>query len=1530
MIVSKKYKISSSVQFSCFFLSVPEFLLQSASISRFSCKDDTMKTQEEIGGEDDFRYEMKYLVKRILKENRGLKKATSSTSRKYFNQRHRYLVIFSNCIKHLFDTLEDNIVEFEEHEICTERSSDFQAMFQILSRSNNHPNLLPSRTVIENSTLSEIYYDISNNNSHKKGDRSSGMTLKNMTFPNLKEVEVQKAIQNYVSTKNFTNEYGNATTISPKNDDPMTVFPNETKTYSPIMNKNNGPSDSPLGNIESSRNTTGLPASPTNYQVSHIKNKVSIKQHNENEAYDLMNTTALISEKVRNRESTDQNFENINFKDNTTKSRSENLLTNKVKGKKGDERRKSKLVGKTNGLDTILVFKNLNEINDLFDKTFNNTEFISSNLASVELLKINTPPLRNKASIVEDHVEDKDDSYYNHHGMNRKNFSNAMLTSDRNETLFKTTNSPNKEMTKTTSSVIPLSKKKIVNYTTGEMLSSATENYGTIQGRTTDQELAKDEYIIAIPKELVKSDTMVHNQNDVNNLINSNTSEIIQPILNAVQTTTSSHLSLFRSLSRENKTKTLTPVEVIMKRVNTSESRRTNMKSHIIIPSRIRNLTLHEAELSLVPNKNGPSIVNGSTDCLETTHRDSIDENTRHLESYMDSTSPTSYTESYIHSTLEKKSKLIDKSEITHNTHDLYDNKPKYKIIRTHANTIGQTHINNYPSADKISHKDVANYAALVSPRYEIPHEFPYFDIPYSGKLSHNEVTHNPIFNEEDYDPDISEMPPRIVTYKPPILSTYTSKEVNTETTNEHNTPQYNDYPENIHSYTDFPENTLGYTDYPQNITAHNRTNNYEEYNEYYENADPHTEEYQDLTTPKVPEFFENAAQPPLHSPIDTLLENGVTVYNDGHENPAYSFDYHSGDNIDTTAGINSGEMTDELNQTKDDEYQDYTDPPNSNNNNNHIIPPTPQTPDNLVYHKSVKPTNFHYFSSETGDGNYHHPKSNIKYEHPQNIPNKPPITHHGFSIGTPNGPVDSVYHKTVEPSRYITSQNFHSKVNQFLKHKFPPDEVITNLFPKSRQKPTAPQTVSVEEYSNNNNSGERGQILNQYYQTSTTGPTLNKPLEEITLSPADVIINDFLNSPIDWKEFEQNPQFNFESNVQDTRNLNNLKQAEQSVPGHQNSPPVINQNVLDTWRNKSVVGQGISYPSNVNDPKTNNLNVYYSPGPPNIVPSTFQPLHLGNVKDPGENSQLKNHFGNLGIIDHFTPAVHINPKHTTIFNVPESSNLKNPNSILGGLYKNSINIQEALSLLRTHKIQPGKISSLFQNNEVHLEQNIPTTNPIIKSFKGIDIFLPNKKRFLSIGKSIDIIKPSIGNSGLLNIIKLKPLQHDSLNPMQQWVDKNPVEIDIITKPSIQVQNAYQNSEYNTPESEIPTIGAEMNNHYQRGYEPIVERHKIPYLGGFQPSYNDNFRPLDLSMLAGHLTPTISYSNKTASFIDISDSEKNSPNSIEELPARAINSKGLGNTTGNIPEEVNSHVYNWTQLAGISFEKFNSEQEVRR
>lgn len=154
MIVSKKYKISSSVQFSCFFLSVPEFLLQSASISRFSCKDDTMKTKEEIGGEDDFRYEMKYLVKRILKENRGLKRATSSTSRKYFNQRHRYLVIFSNCIKHLFDTLEDNIVEVEEHEICTERSSDFQAMFQILSRSNNHPNLLPSRTVIENSTLS--------------------------------------------------------------------------------------------------------------------------------------------------------------------------------------------------------------------------------------------------------------------------------------------------------------------------------------------------------------------------------------------------------------------------------------------------------------------------------------------------------------------------------------------------------------------------------------------------------------------------------------------------------------------------------------------------------------------------------------------------------------------------------------------------------------------------------------------------------------------------------------------------------------------------------------------------------------------------------------------------------------------------------------------------------------------------------------------------------------------------------------------------------------------------------------------------------------------------------------------------------------------------------------------------------------------------------------------------------------------------------------------------------------------------------
>ncbi|KAI5700945.1 hypothetical protein M8J75_004534 [Diaphorina citri] len=1156
---------------------------------------------------------------------------------------------------------------------------------------------------------------------------------------------------------------------------------------------------------------------------------------------------------------------------NTTISNKDGPATITRKNKQGNKG-KRKFGVKNNGLDTILIFKNLNEINDLYDRTFSDPEFTSSNLGSVELMKLNRSTVSDRALVPENRmatVITGDKNYFRNQMTESETprSSGTFILRDAEERILEEHNISNSSNGSIQNQIRVTEKGEEIlkiDISTEDMYSSATENYQTMQKKNVESTN------ITTPKGNLKTNPYVNVKRSKQS--KSHTEPFFVGVVNNTKESV-----LSRNFRKETEDTFVKPIEVTLERVNIPYKGKSNLdtrpqllndfvetpsNNHSIKTPIIKNneyktpIQIHNSKIkhtSYLSTSSKPSFSTTTECCSETTPREDFSTDTRNYASFVETSHPESSTKSFQHSELSKKSKLIDHFEVVHETHDLHNDEPKYKTIHTNGQTNKGNYFNNqrnnilesennrFKSDNDLRNvKPNIHSAALIMPRNRYPEEVPYQYFPHSSNSSHNIKTYIPTAEEnESGDPGNIDTPQNIITYRPTILddsnfrSNLTKNMYGERSSGEDTTDStyYNDYPAETPSYTDHPENT-----------TNNINGNMDDQYSDYENTDPPRDEYSELSTPIGPGIFENPLKPPTMTTVDPSSSIGsYGFYDNANKNQENignvpHFDYTSNEEINT-----STETTEK----------------DSNNN--------------LQFSGGIT-----YTSQLTKD----------IIDQVRNVYTKPPIHHYGIpNIGIntatskPYVPENLVYHKIVKPTTYATSQNFKAKINQFLKNKLPPDKPTMDLFHNNLHGSTFPRSNEESE------------------QLTTPNPesVKNNVLFGHSNGSSEEIINQFLNSPLDFNDFEQS--FGSTPKVPD-----DIKDIFDSGHNHEVKGNAMLDN-FDSFRNKSHSGV-----SNFRNPvtKTKQTNFSQVTNTPKFLQSfrlrdvnSFQPILLGAA--PENLSPFKDYFGKLGNVqtpfheDYFHP---IKFEHN-IENIMHIAEQINPEHILDGRYQTMS--KDPYPLLKTHAVRPNRI--ILRGNHKPSENHSPFSSHSSESFKGIDIFLPRKNKFLSIGKNVDVLTPARGGG---HLIKLTPIHKIPTLVHQLGPDDKSLEIEIITEPKVESHTSRR--EY----IEETTLDAAITEAHDKSNTDInaTPTNEIRYYGGFQPSFEETSRPSDLSMGADHMVPAVDPIVKKILNTSSSDSEILS-NSTEENPGQSkkFSQDFAGNTE-------------------ISFDRFNTEQEI--
>lgn len=1579
------------------------------------------KKKNENGARHLLLQEIEILIMRIIKANTPLK--TPHSVHPYNKWRHmlKFFVMKSNCIQNVIDIFKDNHIEVIEQNLeCSNNVTQYLLLIMKTVMESDLNNLKPAITV-EN--MIELYY--SSPTATEPASVDFKMLFPQNTASDLKDnkkseikIETDADFTKYHNNSKHSLQNSNLTKlIEPLKTTVKSIhITNESKDF--FIKKSNG--------IYSSQNLSETKSSPVNQSIESLTKNKDIERVN----LEIAQNNTKINERLNTTDLDQQDTfpKNLNktFSDpmNVTASKSENNEQYSKTDIKEDKKRKQKLAIKTNGLNTILVFKNLGEINDLYDKTFSEPEFLTTSLASsprtMELSKpkdpdgasINVSPIPRLISNQKQHFTSDNTLQKNSNPLVPSEFSNIG------------------HIKKSNNSIRRLKHKNLTHKVVlDDIYERQTEKSGIHKSLRIPYESARS--LLREAKLDDGNDLLdFSNMDDMHSLVTES-----YPKVNHMTETMTEAVQLHSPISLKN------ALEVIMKRVNITQNE----------PGKLRAMPLLSSD-NLVKSEEGDiRFISTSQESSEKkspfreqhhhaktetllVQDDNINGNSRNFATKLNPMKTDSNTtKHYEHTELSKKTKFINQMDIVHKTQDLYDREPQHGTFKTHKSNDYYMAFNNEPNksknyetgklyfsnneqrpskslddqetlkyqhsrdpqnkeeifetnkfgpsfhreinknqqfsmqaikhtfndpikinenqdlniskakkgrkmlfktfqthspkshsfddfqtklkqnlnmfnsdSGKINYENILKYHNIPSARNRYPNELPTFSDDYLSPLtnvSYNSETHVPEVGFNEYGSGEVKTPHNIKTYNPDHLNPSNFNSTSAENVYNENphgeySPYYNEYPEETPVYLHQSDNTT--------LAQSPYSNPNNEYSGYYENTKNDHSDFSIPTEPvtpgdishstptfgynEKPQVTKSEYNNPYHFGGAVMTRNPQTPhstdYDDSTEVPKDYYSYGIGPNIPESPQPPSMPPNDGTYSTE--HYDTYDDNGSANVNagvaNGQVSNDYTSTE---IIHSTGNPipnsdSSNYVDSGEVNNTTARYP-NNVIYN---DITNTEPIRHEHNTLNKINSaniapfvPDDFNYHKNVKPTTYKTSQNF--------KNKFPPDKQMQEFFenndnPYPHLLSTGMSLLEHGNPSENYGPNHQSKPLIDYFE--------NNVAFERPSFPSNEIVEQFLNSPIEFNDSEKPLIFELSS-------FNNKNKTD-------DFKHFFHQTLLNGLRNET----SIDVVQNLR--AVNNSNIQHLLGNPNFVQSvrlgdnnTFQPV-ISEKYPSFETTRsppiplLNYNMGNIILnTDHMK---HMRPFESFLSNFNNADNVSN----------------------NPKTVRPAHMLTLWKKEKPQIDLTLPVTSHNGNYFKGIDIFIPRKNHnFRSIGKNIDILTPS-SKSPIVNLIKVKPV-HTAPPVVQQIANSDrSLEIEIITDPKVEEHDLFTTEYTYEQRLENPQFvkfpldsarsGAQTSS-FAIDPTPSIERGYSQY-GGSQSLNETTSRPL--SRRVGHVLPSANPDTLTKGKRTHGNRTLSKPHSGETLkestPMDSFKFMNIPNSTQ------------------ISFEKFNTEQEVRQ
>ncbi|KAL1456822.1 hypothetical protein WDU94_001518 [Cyamophila willieti] len=406
-----------------------EIRLQSDSITNFSCQfSPTTELSDEKEKETvSIQEDMEKLIMKTINENNN---SLLLDSYNKWNHKSEYLIISSNCIQNFIEIFNKNKIKIVEHNMkCQDKDA---LVFLPLLKHLSLPDMNKTLKTIVVGNLSYFYLnklkmtEVLNVDAETNVDYIQSKNIRGYTEKDLSLEDVKKYAK-YSQESDLFHLIFNENTIMENH--------NETGTHD---NVNTLDDPDVRESIKES-----IPELSKNDSSEKINN--SVCEHYKDKVEEYANITSKHIEEI-NQNMTDslKNETNSKGKDSSNKTLSGNTIdqnqpekNSRKINKKDDKRRQNNV--KNNGLNSILVFKNLKDINELYEKVFTDSHFKSPSLSPYERKNRPTPQISDRASITANamvNLIENDDIYFNNKLMKNVSTANNLITTvEKSDTL---------------------------------------------------------------------------------------------------------------------------------------------------------------------------------------------------------------------------------------------------------------------------------------------------------------------------------------------------------------------------------------------------------------------------------------------------------------------------------------------------------------------------------------------------------------------------------------------------------------------------------------------------------------------------------------------------------------------------------------------------------------------------------------------------------------------------------------------------------------------------------------------------------------------------------------------------------------------------------------------------------------------------------------------------------------------------------------------------------------------------------------